>query len=87
MTRLRCVIAIWGAFLLGMAGCTQQGAEPKKGEGINIEFPGGSVRVGEEGVDVKAPGVGVKVEPNGAKVDAEGSGFKLQLNGNSGEGK
>lgn len=57
-----------------LVGCKE---EKKKSEGVNIEFPGGSVRVGEEGVDVKAPGVDVKVDKKQVGVNAGDVGVQV----------
>jgi len=65
-------------------GCTEQEPKPKGGEGINIEFPGGSVKVGQDGVDVKAPNVDVKVD-QGAKVDVQAPGVDFKLERNASE--
>ncbi len=71
--------------LLGMSvfvGCREDGKGgtqgKQSGESFNIEFPGGSVKVGEGGVDVQAPGVDVKVDSERG-VDVKAPGVDVQV--------
>lgn len=81
MKRLATICAVLG--LTVAAGCQDNGKSDTEGrgagEGINIEFPGGSVKVGEGGVDVQAPGVDVKVDSKkGVDVKAPGVGVQVE---------
>ena len=57
-------------------GCAEE--KKKEQEGLNLEFPGGSVRVGEDGVDVQAPGVDVKVDDKRVDVNAPNVGVQAE---------
>lgn len=81
MKFLGTVVLLFGALCMATAGCTERGSrqEESKGEGISIEFPGGSVKVGEGGVDVKAPGVDVQYDDKkGVGVKAPGVGVQVE---------
>jgi hypothetical protein len=52
-------LALWLA-LLGIIGCRQP-APPPPPSGVNVQFPGGSVKVNERGTNVIAPGTQVLV--------------------------
>ena len=59
-------------------GCKKEEEKVEPKAGINIELPGGSVKVGEGGVDVQAPGVGVNVDSKkGVGVKAPGVDVKV----------
>ena len=58
-----------------------EGSNASGGEGINIEWPGGGVKIGEGTVDVQAPGVDVQVDPSkGVKVNAPDVEVKVDRN-------
>jgi hypothetical protein len=75
VSRLFQILTLLAATVL--VGCNVEKEAPKE-EGINIQFPGGSVKVGQDGVDVQAPGTSVKVDEN-KKVDVEAPSFQLKL--------
>jgi hypothetical protein len=58
-------------------GCNAEKEAPKE-EGINIQFPGGSVKIDQEGVDVQAPGTSVKVDKK-QQVDVNAPSFDLNI--------